>query len=79
MQSWPSADRIEQIAQERAEKLLGQLRHAVTEEVVLPVDLSKGVAGGLIAHATDLKRRAIEASANADRLEELYRETSQKR
>ena len=70
---------LEQIAQERAEKLLGQLRHAVAEEVVLPVDLSKGVAGGLIAHATDLKRRAIEASANADRLEELYRETSQKR
>ncbi len=70
---------LEVIAQQRAEKLLGQLRHAVAEEVVLPVDLSKGVAGALLARAADLRRRAIEASTNADRLEESYRETHQKR
>ena len=36
---------MERIAQERAEKVLGQLRDAVSEEVVLPVDMSKGEIG----------------------------------
>src|SRR5712691_11165159 len=49
---------IERIAQERAEKLLGQLRDAVSEEVVLPVDMSKGVSGALLAYAAELKRRS---------------------
>jgi hypothetical protein len=63
---------IEHIAQERAEKLLGQLREAVSEEMVLPVDMSKGVAGALLAHAASMKRLAIEQSENADRLERTY-------
>jgi hypothetical protein len=63
---------LEQVAQDRAEKLLEQLQHAVTEEVVLPVDLSKGVAGALLGQAADLKRRAVLTSADADRLEDAY-------
>jgi hypothetical protein len=63
---------IERIAQERAEKLLGQLREAVSEEVVLPVDMSKGVAGALLAHAGGLKKLAVQQSENADRIEKLY-------
>jgi hypothetical protein len=63
---------IEQMAQERAEKLLGQLREAVSEEMVLPVDMSKGVAGALLAHAASMKKLAIEQSENADRLERTY-------
>ncbi len=64
---------LEQIAQERAEKLLGQLRDAVTEEVVLPVDMSKGVSGALLAQASELKRRAIQLSENADTIEKTVR------
>lgn len=60
---------IERIAQERAEKLLGQLRDAVSEEVVLPVDLSKGVSGALLAYAARYKSHAIQISENADQLE----------
>jgi hypothetical protein len=60
---------LEQIAQDRAEKLLGQLRDAVSEEVVLPVDMSKGVSGALLAQAAELKRRAWQLSTNADTLE----------
>lgn len=63
---------IEKIAQERAERLLGQLRDAVSEEIVLPVDLSKGVAGALLAHAGGLKKRAVQQSENADRIEKSY-------
>jgi len=63
---------IEHIAQERAEKLLGQLRDAVSEEMVLPVDMSKGVAGALLAHAASMKRLAIEQSENADHLERTF-------
>lgn len=66
------AKALEQIARERAEKLLGQLREAVTEEVVLPVDLSKGVSGALIAQAAEYRRRGIAISENADRLEKSY-------
>ncbi len=65
---------IEGIAQERAEKVLGQMRDAVTEEMVLPVDLSKGVSGALLAHAAGLKRMAIQISENADEMERSYGE-----
>ena len=65
---------VERIAQERAEKILGQMRDAVTEEMVLPIDLSKGVSGSLLAHAGALRRRAIQISMNADELERLYSE-----
>lgn len=64
---------LEGIAQERAEKLLGQLRDAVSEEVVLPVDLSKGVAGALLAQASEFKRQALQLSENADSIEKTLR------
>jgi hypothetical protein len=64
---------LEQLAQERAEKLLGQLRDAVSEEVVLPVDLSKGVSGALLAQASECKRQAVQFSENADALEKTLR------
>jgi hypothetical protein len=64
----------ERIAQERAERILGQVRDAVTEEMVLPIDLSKGVSGALLAHAAGLKRMAIQISANADEMERSYSE-----
>ena len=64
---------IERIAQERAEKLLGQLRDAVSEEVVLPVDMSKGVSGALLAYAARYKNHAIQISENADQLERARR------
>ncbi len=63
---------IERIAQERAEKLLSRMREAVNDEMVLPVDLSKGVAGALLAQAERLKRRALQISENADELERGY-------
>jgi hypothetical protein len=64
---------IERIAQERAEKLLGQLRDAVSEEVVLPVDMSKGVSGALLAYAARYKSHAVQLSENADQLERARR------
>jgi hypothetical protein len=63
---------LESIAQERAEKVLQQLREAVSEEMVLPVDMSKGVAGALLARAAGLKRLAVQVSENADRIERGY-------
>jgi len=63
---------VENIAQERAERVLGQLRDAVSEEMVLPVDLSKGVAGALLAHAGGLKKLAVQQAENADRIEKSY-------
>jgi hypothetical protein len=63
---------IESVAQERAERVLGQLRDAVSEEMVLPVDMSKGVAGALLAHASGLKKRAVQEAENADRMEKSY-------
>jgi hypothetical protein len=63
---------VEGIAQERAERVLMRIRDAVTDEMVLPVDLSKGVAGALLAHADGLKRRAVQISENADALERSY-------
>jgi hypothetical protein len=63
---------IERIAQARAEKLLTRMREAVSDEMVLPVDLSKGVAGALLAHANGLKRRAIQISESADEMERNY-------
>jgi hypothetical protein len=69
---------LERIAHERAEKVLSQLREAVSEEMVLPVDMSKGVAGALLARAGEIKRRAVEVSANADRLEGWYMEKAKR-
>ena len=66
------AKAVERMAHERAEKVLEQLRDAVTEEMILPVDMSKGVAGALLAHAAGLKRRAIQISESADRIERSY-------
>ena len=63
---------IESIAQERAERVLSQLRDAVSEEMVLPVDMSKGVAGALLAHAGGLKKLAVQQAENADRIEKAY-------
>ncbi len=71
-QSHASAARgraLERIAQERAEKVLEQLRDAVSEEVVLPVDLSKGVSGALLAYAAEFRNRAVQAAGTADELE----------
>lgn len=62
---------IEKQTQERAEKLLGALRDAVSEEVVLPVDLSKGVSGALLAQAAEYKNRAVQLAENADQLEQI--------
>jgi hypothetical protein len=63
---------VEKVAQERAERVLGQMREAVSEEIVLPVDMSKGVAGVLLAHAGGLKRLAVQQRENADRIERSY-------
>jgi len=63
---------FEAIAQERAEKVLGQIRAAVSDEMVLPVDMSKGVAGALLARAKDLKQRAVQLSTEADGWERKY-------
>lgn len=60
---------LEAIAQERAEKVLDHLRDAVGEEMILPVDMSKGVSGALLAQAGELKNRALQLSTNADSLE----------
>jgi len=65
---------LEGIAQDRAEKVLEQLRGAVSEEMVLPVDMSKGVAGALLARAAGMKRLAIQVSENADRIERAYQD-----
>lgn len=65
---------LERIAQERAEKVLGQIRAAVSEEMVLPVDLSKGVAGALLVRAAALKSRAVRISKQADEMERAYQE-----
>jgi hypothetical protein len=64
---------LESIAQERAEKVLSQLRDAVSEEMVLPVDMSKGVSGALLAQAAEFKHRAVQLSENADQIEKSYR------
>jgi hypothetical protein len=66
------AKALEQVARERAERLLDQLRDAVSEEVVLPVDMSKGVSGALLAQAAEHRRRALSISENADRLEKAF-------
>jgi hypothetical protein len=65
---------LEGIAQERAERVLQQLRGAVSQEMVLPVDMSKGVAGALLARAAGLKRCAVQISENADRMERAYQD-----
>jgi hypothetical protein len=65
---------LEGIAQERAEKVLGQIRAAVSDEMVLPVDMSKGVAGAILARAKELKGRAVQLSTEADGLERKYQD-----
>jgi hypothetical protein len=72
------AKAVEHIAQQRAERVLQQLREAVSDEVVLPVDMSKGVSGALLAQAAEMKRVAVESSAEADRLEKWYMERNRK-
>lgn len=67
---------LEGIAQERAEKVLGQIRAAVSDEMVLPVDMSKGVAGALLTRAKDLKARAVQLATEADGLEKKYESRS---
>jgi len=69
---------LEAVAHERAEKLLTHLREAVSEEVVLPVDLSKGVSGALLHHANEYKQRALQLAANADELERGYMSRARK-
>ena len=73
-----SATAIEAIAQQRAERILSQMRDAVSDEVVLPVDLSKGVSGGLLSQATECRRLAGEASSNANQVEKSYMERNRK-
>jgi hypothetical protein len=68
---------LQGIAQERAEKVLGQIREAVSDEMVLPVDMSKGVAGALLARAKELMGRAVRYASEADDLEQSYRDRSQ--
>jgi hypothetical protein len=63
------------MAQERAERVLDQLRDAVGEEMILPVDLSKGVAGVLLTRAEDLKQRGVQLSSNADSIEKTFEKT----
>lgn len=63
---------LEAIAQERAEKLLGQIREAVSGEMVLPVDLSKGVSGALLAKAKDMRTRAVQFAREAEERELSY-------
>ncbi|MBZ5601801.1 MAG: hypothetical protein LAO79_05795 [Acidobacteriia bacterium] len=65
---------VEAIAQQRAQKILGQVRDAVSDEMVLPIDLSKGVSGALLAHSAGWKKMALQISANADELERSYNE-----
>ncbi len=69
---------VERMAQDRAEKLLTRMRDAVTEEMVLPVDLSKGVVGALLAHADGQKRRAIQISTSADEFERSLTDRAKK-
>jgi hypothetical protein len=66
---------IEGAAQQRAERVLSQLRDAVSDEIVLPVDFSKGVSGALMSNAAELKRLAREAAENAARIEKTYMES----
>jgi len=40
--------------------------------VVLPVDMSKGVVGALLAHALGLKKYARQLSDDADQIEMAY-------
>jgi hypothetical protein len=66
---------LEGMAQERAERVLDRLRDAVGEEMILPVDLSKGVAGVLLTRAEDLKQRGVQLSSNADSIEKTFEKT----
>jgi hypothetical protein len=67
---------LEEAAHQRAARVLSQLRDAVSDEVVLPVDLSKGVAGALMKNAAELRRLAREAAENAARIENTYMESN---
>ena len=65
---------LEGAAQERAERVLEQLREAVGEEMILPVDFTKGVAGALLERAEDLRRQGLQLSNNADSIENHWRD-----
>jgi hypothetical protein len=72
------AKAVERIAQQRAERVLSHLREAVSDEVVLPVDMSKGVSGALLTQAAEMKRVAVASSSEADRLEKSYMDRNRK-
>jgi hypothetical protein len=65
---------LDGIAHERARKVLDQIRGAVRDEMVLPVDFSKGVAGALLARAKEWRYRAVKMAGEADELEQSYRD-----
>jgi hypothetical protein len=46
--------------------------------MVLPIDMSKGVVGALLAQAGALKRLALQQAENADRIEKSYTERALK-
>ncbi|MEI9811380.1 MAG: hypothetical protein WDO18_01320 [Acidobacteriota bacterium] len=62
---------MEAIAQERAEKVLGQIRAGRTRRNGLPVDMSKGVAGALLTRSKDLRQRAVRLAVEADEIEQI--------
>jgi hypothetical protein len=63
---------LEAVAQERAQKVLGQIQAAVSDEMVLPIDMSKGVAGSLLTRAKEWKDLAIRLATEADEWERKY-------
>lgn len=65
---------LEHVAKERAQKVLGQIRAAVSDEMVLPVDMSKGVAGALLSRARQMKERAVQLTTEADQWEQKYQD-----
>ncbi|MEO8096698.1 MAG: hypothetical protein ABI811_03285 [Acidobacteriota bacterium] len=65
---------LEALAQERAEKVLGQIREAVSGEMILPVDMSKGVAGALLTQSRAWKEKAVKLSEEADGLQRAYQD-----
>jgi hypothetical protein len=66
------AKALERIAEERARRIIEHLHGAVSEEIVLPVDFSKGVSGALLAYATEYKAQAVQLSERADQMEKAF-------
>lgn len=65
---------LDALAQERAERVLGQIREAVSGEMILPVDMSKGVAGALLTQSRAWKEKAVKLSEEADGLERAHQD-----